>query len=59
MPAKSKEQLRLIYAQAAAGKRWAIKWLEEEGRTPPPVRKGEKKRRGKPSLRDALAGRSS
>lgn len=35
MPFKSERQRRYIYAQAAAGKAWAIKFIRDSGHTPP------------------------
>jgi hypothetical protein len=45
MPFKSERQRRYIYAQAAAGKAWAKKFIRDSGHTPPKHR--GRRRRGK------------
>lgn len=39
MPFQSPAQRRLIYAKAAQGEAWAIKFLRDMGLTPPPIKK--------------------
>lgn len=38
MPYRSGRQKAYIYAQAAKGKAWAIKFIRDMGETPPKVR---------------------
>jgi hypothetical protein len=43
MPFRSEAQRKLIYAKAAEGEAWAIKFIRDSGHTPPKVRRKTRK----------------